>query len=165
MVVRYLCGRSDDRETLARLRHGNSEAEAKSLLRGGDFQPDQEAVVEGFPALLNSHGGSGTVQVVHYGINHVRLRVTAPHRQYLVNSDVHYPGWKAYVDGQQQPLFYTNVTFRGLVVPAGEHAVEMRFSPASLWWPAATSLAAWLLRGILWWWSKARRKPVAPGKN
>jgi hypothetical protein len=150
---------------VSRLRNARSEAEAISQLRAGDFQPEQEAVVKGFPALPpNPHSGSGSVQVVQYGMNHVRLRVKAADQQYLVTSEVHYPGWKAFVDGQEQPLYYTNVAFRGLVIPAGEHTVEMRFSPASLWWPGAISLATWLLWGILWWF-QARGKPVAPGQN
>src|SRR5579864_8011922 len=79
---------------VSRLRNARSEAEAKSLLRAGDFQPDQEAVVEGFPELEpNSHRGSGSVQVAHYGMNRVRLRVVVPDQQYLVTSEVHYPGW------------------------------------------------------------------------
>ena len=150
---------------VSHLRNARSEAEAISLLRAVDFQPDREAIVEGFPALPpNPPTTSGTVQVVHYGMNDVSLRVVTRDPQYLATSEVHYPGWKAFVDGQQQPLYYTNVAFRGLPIPAGEHTVEMRFTPASFWWPGAVSLAAWLLWGILWWF-RGRRKAVAPGQD
>lgn len=150
---------------VSRWRNARSEAEAISLLRGGDFQPDREAVVEGFPALPpNPQATPGSVQVVEYGMDRLRLRITARDPQYLATSEVHYPGWKAFVDGQQQPLYYTNVAFRGLPIPAGEHTVEMRFTPASLWWPGAISLAAWLLWGVLWW-LHACGKAVAPSQD
>jgi hypothetical protein len=49
------------------------------------------------------------------------------------------------VDGEPTHLFFTNVAFRGLPVPAGRHEVVLEFVPAMVWWSAALSLAAWLL--------------------
>jgi len=150
---------------VSRLRNARSEHEAESLLRASDFRPDQEAVVEGFPSVEpNPLSGSGTIEVVHYGMNHVRLRVGTRYQKYLVTSEVLYPGWKAYVDGRPQPLYYTNGAFRGMLVPPGMHEVEMRFSPTSLWLAGVVSLTGWLLWGVLWWF-KAQGKRVATGQN
>ena len=46
------------------------------------------------------------------------------------------------MDGQQRPIYYTNVAFRGLRVPAGRHTVVMRFEPSIMSWGAAVSLLA-----------------------
>jgi uncharacterized membrane protein YfhO len=51
---------------------------------------------------------------------------------WLVLSDTYYPGWKAFVDGQQTPLLRGDVLFRAVPIPAGEHDVQLHFEPASV---------------------------------
>ncbi len=47
---------------------------------------------------------------------------------FLVLSEVHYPlRWKAFINDQRTEIFKTNGVIRGLVVPAGEHAIEFRY--------------------------------------
>ena len=36
-------------------------------------------------------------------------------------------GWRAYVDGEEVPLYRVNTGFMGLGVPAGEHTVQLRY--------------------------------------
>lgn len=63
-----------------------------------------------------------------------------------VFSEMWYPAWKAYVDGQPAEILRTNWSLRGVALPAGKHKVEMRyesdaFSLGSLISAAATALA------------------------
>ena len=44
------------------------------------------------------------------------------------------PGWRALVDGRPAPLVRANLAGLGVVSPAGEHAVELRYNPWR-WWP------------------------------
>jgi len=126
---------------VGRLRHARSLEEAAALLRSRDFDPRVEAVVEGAPELGSS--GGGTVRVIEYAARRVALETDAPAPAFLVTSETHYPGWRARVDGQEQPIYYTNVAFRGLALPAGRHRIEFEFAPAILWQGALVSLAAW----------------------
>jgi hypothetical protein len=127
---------------VGRLRHARSLEEAAALLRSRDFDPRAEAVVEGAPELVSS--GSGTVRVIEYAARRVALETDAPAPAFLVTSETHYPGWRARVDGRDQPICYTNVAFRGLPVPAGRHRVEFEFAPSILWPAALLSLLALL---------------------
>jgi hypothetical protein len=95
-----------------------------------DFAPEQLAVVESGPWLKGQ--GSGRIEVLSYGPNQVRLAVHTDARALLVLSDVYYPGWHADVDGERTPLYRTDATFRGIIVPPGSHIVRMRFWPRSL---------------------------------
>jgi len=95
-----------------------------------DFAPEQVAVVENGPRLEGQ--GSGRIEVICYSPNEVRLVVHTDAPALLVLSDVYYPGWRADVDGGRVPLYRTDATFRGVVVPPGNHTVRMRFWPRSL---------------------------------
>jgi hypothetical protein len=69
-----------------------------------------------------------------------RLRVLAPRPAVLVLADLHWPGWRVAVDGEERPLLRANYLFRAVAVEPGEHAVEFRYAPASIRVGAALSL-------------------------
>ena len=133
---------------VARLRPARSLEQAAALLKSPDFDPKHEAIVEGGPALAAGEP-AGTVAVLEYGLQQVRLSVESERPAYLVTSETHYPGWRAYVDGRPQPIYYTNVAFRGFPVPAGKHQILMRFEAPLFWWAAAASALGWILWGGL----------------
>jgi hypothetical protein len=135
---------------ISKIRPARSMAEAAAVLRAADFRPAEEAIVEGAPDLTAA-GAPGRVEVSRYGFRDVELRVNTPAPQLLASSETNFPGWRAWVDGKEQPIFYTNVAFRGLPVPAGSHTVVMRYEPASFRHGAAASGAAWLVWLLLWW--------------
>ncbi len=51
---------------------------------------------------------------------------------FVVLSDQFYPGWRAYVDGRESPIYRANYLFRAVPVPAGEHVVEFTYQPVSV---------------------------------
>jgi hypothetical protein len=113
--------------------------------------PERTAPITIAPAPL------GEVRVVEYSPRYVVLETDAPTAAFLVTSENHYPGWRAFLDGREQPLYYTNVAFRGLPVPPGRHTIEMRFDPPVLKYSAAVSGLAWLLlAGWCWRWGRRR---------
>ncbi|MBI4877420.1 MAG: YfhO family protein, partial [Acidobacteria bacterium] len=147
---------------VGRVQPARSEAEALAMLRSRNFRPAEVAIVEG-AVDLPPGPAAGVVRIRRYGLKEVELEVETPRAQFLASSESHYPGWRAWIDGRAQRIHYTNLAFRGLVVPAGRHTVRMEFVPALLGWSAAVSAAAWLLwAGLLW--RTARHRPVAPGQ-
>lgn len=48
---------------------------------------------------------------------------------FLNFSQTYYPGWKAYVDGQETEVYMVNGIIQGIFVPEGTHTVEFRFVP------------------------------------
>jgi uncharacterized membrane protein YfhO len=75
---------------------------------------------------------TGSVTVQSYSPQYTEVASISSGRAFLVMADAHYPGWKAYVDGRETPIFYTDVAFRGVIVPAGTHKIVMRFVPGIL---------------------------------
>lgn len=107
---------------------------AYAVVFAPDFAPLTRAAVENGPALSDAGapGGNGVLEVLAYGPNRARFGVHGDEDALLVLSDIHYPGWTATLDGQPTPLYKTNGIFRGVIVPPGDHVVEMRFFPTSL---------------------------------
>jgi hypothetical protein len=62
-----------------------------------------------------------------------------PASAYLVFSEVWYPGWRAWIDGVEVPVYQADLAFRAVFLPtAGQHTVTMRFEP--LTWKLGLSI-------------------------
>jgi uncharacterized membrane protein YfhO len=57
------------------------------------------------------------------------MRVDSDREQWLFFSDMHYPGWKAVVDGRSAKIHRANYAFRALRVGPGTHNVEWKYDP------------------------------------
>ena len=107
-------------------------AEAKARISAADFNPATEAVIEG--ALIEPVDSLSTNNIekpefIQYSPSHSKIEVKLETSGFLVLSELYYPGWQVYVDGVQKPLYATNLTMRGVFVPAGTHQVEFVYEP------------------------------------
>jgi hypothetical protein len=116
---------------------------AQDRLLHGPFDPLRQVVVEssGAPTGTGSVSVAGQAEVVHDGSQLVTVRATAPAGGYLVLSDPYYPGWRAFVDGEEVELFRANYLFRAVALPSGEHDVTFVFDPSSFRLGATISAA------------------------
>jgi uncharacterized membrane protein YfhO len=76
----------------------------------------------------------------------VSVDVDARRPGHLVLADTYYPGWKAKVDGREQPIRAANASFRAVRVPAGRHVVEFAYEPLSF--RAGAAISALSVLGI-----------------
>jgi hypothetical protein len=119
---------------------------ALAILADPAFDPRREAVVHEMPRLEPGGGAvDGEVRVVTWEAETIRLAVRSDRPALLVVADNFYPGWRATVNGQQEAILRTNHTFRGVVVPPGEHDVVFEFAPARLFVGFGIYLAGLLL--------------------
>ena len=130
-------------------------ADAVRQLGSPSFDPAKVAVVEQGTAAHFPDGADAAVRIVEFSPSQVRLQVESTQPRYLVSSEVNYPGWRALIDGQERPISMTDVAFRGLSVPAGNHEVVFRFWPTILLWSTGVSALAclalaWLVFQGLW---------------
>lgn len=79
----------------------------------------------------------------------LRARVTAQAPALVATSQPAIPGWRLYVDGRPALELRVNGAFLGVVVDAGEHAVEMVYAPRSWTWGLALAAAGAVLAGLL----------------
>ncbi len=92
---------------------------------------------------------------IRRGINDLTFTAEVDGPAVLVVSETLSPGWRAWVDGVEQPIFHANYLFRGLLVEGGQHRIRFEFRPRgwtlSLWLAAAglllcaaVSVSVWL---------------------
>jgi hypothetical protein len=129
-----------------KVRPAQSLEEAARLLTSPDFDPRREAIVNlGTATMFPDSAPPGQVKVLRYEPRTVLIEVDTPAPAFLVTSEAHYPGWRAFMEGRELAFHYTNVAFRGLSVPAGRHLILMRFAPPLFKRAAALSALAWLV--------------------
>jgi hypothetical protein len=147
-----------------RVRRAANMDAALSMLRARDFDARAEAVVEAAlvaqalpPAIRSAAPPAGRVRVLEYGAREFSLETDAAAPAFLVTSETAYPGWHAWLDGQERAPLTTDVAFRGLPVPAGKHLVKMRFDPEILWRSAWVTLAAAIALALAVWFGDNRQ--------
>ncbi len=111
-----------------------SDDDALAAISRPDFDGRSVAVTErrvpGLPATPAA-GSPGTTRLISYKDDRVVAQANARQRSMLVLTDVHYPGWKATVDGKDADIERVDYLLRGVVVPPGTHRVEFRYQPTS----------------------------------
>ena len=75
--------------------------------------------------------GRDDVKIVEYEANRVVIETTSSQAGFLFLSDTYYPGWRAWVDGQEETVYRADYLFRAVLVPSGQHAVEFIFDPVA----------------------------------
>ncbi|MCX7854433.1 MAG: YfhO family protein [Anaerolineae bacterium] len=107
-----------------------------------DFNPTAEIILEGGADLDARPGGPESVRITAYEPERVEIEVELTAPGYLVLTDADYPGWRAWVDGEEVPIVTADLLFRAIYLDPGRHRVEFRFQPRSLWLGGALSLGA-----------------------
>lgn len=68
-------------------------------------------------------------KITKYTPNRVFIEANMENDGFLVLSDTFYPGWKAFVDGNEQEILAANYLLRALYLGKGAHEIEFRYSP------------------------------------
>jgi hypothetical protein len=110
---------------------------ARRALRDGRHDFHRVALLEQDPPAGERPVAAASVEAVglatltSYADHRVEIHTDAPDRRLLVLTDVHYPGWRAAIDGQPATIHRTNFAFRSVSVPGGRHTVTFEYRPAS----------------------------------
>jgi len=130
--------------TVGRSILARSEREAWLRVLQPDFDPDLAVVLSDVPEGTREIGGGapGAVEVLGEEPGRVKLRAARADAGYLVLAQAAFPGWRARVDGDERPLLRANYALTALELPAGEHVVELDYSPLSFRLGALLTLAS-----------------------
>ena len=84
------------------------------------------------PQGKDSPADLGEASILSYRPDSFTLSVRAASPALVFLSEVYYPGWKAYVDGESRPILRGDYLFRVIEVPEGSHLIECVFEPFSI---------------------------------
>ena len=126
-----------DASLLGRAYVAANRAAALNLIDDPSFEPRRDAVLLAGPGVrpLDAGGfprGQGSLVKKDLGPERARYEVDSPHEALLLTSTHFDPGWRATIDGAPAPVLRADLMVNGLFVPAGRHAVELRFWPVGL---------------------------------
>ena len=133
----------------------NESSTILNHLASPSFDPTQTVILEEPPTVSLPTTPpliASEAQVVRRLHNQIEIDVTMTDNGFLFLSDVYYPGWNAYVDGEPAHIYQANYLFRAVELTKGNHKVEFRYEPQSLKIGLGISLltviflAAWMIR-------------------
>jgi uncharacterized membrane protein YfhO len=93
--------------------------------------------------------------VIRDTANSVDVAIDSPSGGWLVLADTIYPGWRAFVNGEEITIFPVEGVFRGVHLQGGKYEVKFIYQPLSFYAGSALSIFSWLSVLVLW-----RRRPA-----
>jgi hypothetical protein len=127
--------------------------------RLASLDAERETVVEGLAGAMPSNG-SAKVRITSYEGDLYRVRYQAGRPTLLRVAVPYFPGWHAEIDGQPANVLPADLAMMGVVAPAGNHELVLRYRPARFFTGACISLLSWL--AVLAWLVRSQRQR-APG--
>lgn len=137
-------------------RYFPDEVTALNAMLLSDFDPHaQVALVDPTLALSPSTTRSGaetsprpSALILEDEPERIRVAVEGEGGSHLVLVDSYYPGWRAFVDGEEREIELANFFFRAVALQAGDREVVLRYVPRSYERGRALSLATLLLGAV-----------------
>ncbi|MGA3188013.1 MAG: YfhO family protein [Bryobacteraceae bacterium] len=118
------------------------QKQATELLASPEFDARHNVFLIGEnPPRLGSCEGD-EVWMPHHEPSYVRIQAQMQCRGMVILTDTWFPGWSATVDGKRAKIERAYGMVRGVVVDPGDHTIEMRYRPWSVYIGAASSLLA-----------------------
>jgi hypothetical protein len=90
----------------------------------------------------------GSAKIIKYESNEIIIKINISKGGFLILTDLHYPGWKAYVDGGRQEILKANYLFRALYLQPGRHIIKFVYDPVSFKIGWISFFSAILILGI-----------------
>lgn len=111
-------------------------------IKAPEFDPRKLSYLEKEPGVkIDAADSTAKAQVSSYDIHNITIEAEASGNNLLFVSEVFYPDWKVYIDGQPAEILKANYLFRGVVVPKGKHKIEFKFEPQTYYTGKNISMA------------------------
>lgn len=114
----------------------------EELMAMKEFDPANQAVINRSFGEISTGDGNAEITLESYLPNELTYTYNSTDDQLVVFSEIYYEkGWKAYVDGNEVPIYRANYVLRAINVPAGDHEIILRYELASYGWSSSVSMA------------------------
>lgn len=83
---------------------------------------------------LQLEKGTGSAQVISYGVNTQKFLVKTDKPALFYISDTFFSGWTVLVNKKVDHIYRANYNLRAVLVPKGESTIEFSYLPTHFWW-------------------------------
>jgi len=119
-------------------------------LKNSSFDWKKTVILSGKGSNMHFPITNSKVRIYDYKPTDIKIQVTSSQPGFLVLSDTYYPGWNAYINGSKVEIFRANYAFRAIEIDSGNHNIEFKYEPVSVYLGAIVSLISMLIfLGIL----------------
>lgn len=122
-------------------------SQALGWLADASFDPLHTVILPSQPdlALPSTAPVDWEVTISSYRPERIELSVDTPTDGILVISEMDYPGWIAFVDGEQVPILHADAGIRAIALQAGSYHVILEYQPISFKIGAAIAVISVIL--------------------
>lgn len=130
-----------------------------ALPDGGRFEPHTLALLDADATFASpTCRAPAIVKVQERSSSRIRVLVVGAGSSMLVISQAFYPGWDARIDGKKAAIVPIDGVIQGVMVPNGEHVIELNFVPRSFVLGCAVTLLAIFILLITPLWRRRQRR-------
>ncbi len=108
---------------------------------GAGVDASQIVLLERAPSVEPRSREGATATISSYGFNEIRIDASLASPAILVLSEIFYPAWKVFVDGNKGEIIRANHILRAVALPEGNHEVVFRYDSSLLKRSLAVSVA------------------------
>jgi hypothetical protein len=123
-----------------------SDEGARTILADSNFDPRRTVILQKRVEIptAEDRAAEGSITVISFKPESFTMEVDTTNDGILSIANVDYPGWKATLDGQPTDILRAYGALQAVVVPTGQHTVQLTFDPISYHTGAILSLIAWI---------------------
>lgn len=132
--------------------NASSFDQALDLLSNPDIDLRQTAIIEKFPDNVSAfvEKNEQKLSLASASVNQItsdglEVEVETGSAGLLVVSEQYYPGWRAYIDGSETPIYAVDGILRGVYLNKGKHVVIFKYRPLSFSIGLVISIASLLM--------------------
>lgn len=129
-----------------------NDREEFAKLLDPNFDQANLAVSQDFE--ISSSAAFAKVEIETYNDQSILVSTLLDKPAPLIITNSSFPGWHAYLDGQEIPIYEVNHLFQSVIVPEGKHKIFLTYIPKSFYYGAYLSLASivvtFLITFIIW---------------
>jgi uncharacterized membrane protein YfhO len=101
---------------------------ALSHISNPSFSPKTESVVlHGGVRKQDTVSDLESIRLIEYAYGNMIIGIDTMQERLLVVSNPYYPGWKVYIDGTETQILQVNYLFMGILVPKGQHSIQVTY--------------------------------------
>jgi len=97
-------------------------------MKEGSFDPRHLAFLEkNINTNIEVPLESARAEIIEYKNESMKIKAVATGNNLLFLSEIYFPLWNATIDGKETEIHKTNYAFRSIVVPKGEHIIQLSY--------------------------------------